>query len=165
MAGMRDQLRTRQTTPSVPLPTNAFALQVSPGELKAAILLFYSLSGEQERRLFAGLESIKLGHGGANKLLDQNVSRGRTRRSGGGRKPAEKINGDIVTLIKFLLGYDTAGDPITGLKWSRCAENIWRKRTENLTSEWNRCGQCFYIGGQKFGGRRSYGHGRSRCVL
>jgi len=104
----RDQLRTRQTAQSVPLLTDASALQVSPDELKAAILLFYSLLDEQQRRLFAGLESIKLGHGGdrilaeflaldphtvargRQQLLDQNVSTGRTRRSGGGRKPVEK---------------------------------------------------------------------------
>src|SRR5208283_2475442 len=30
-----------------------------------------------------------------------------------------KKNADILTLIEFLLEYDTAGDPITGLKWSR----------------------------------------------
>jgi hypothetical protein len=30
-----------------------------------------------------------------------------------------KKTADIVTLIQFLLEYDTAGDPITGLKWSR----------------------------------------------
>jgi len=41
------------------------ALRVSPDELKTAILLFYSLLDEQQRRLFAGLESIKLGHSGA----------------------------------------------------------------------------------------------------
>ena len=104
----RDQLRTRQTAESVPLLTDASALQVSPDELKAAILLFYSLLDEQQRRLFAGLESIKLGHGGDSvlaeflgldphtvargrqQLLDQNVSTSRTRRSGGGRKPVEK---------------------------------------------------------------------------
>jgi len=104
----RDQLRTRQTAQSVPLLTDASALQVSPDELKAAILLFYSLLDEQQRRLFAGLESIKLGHGGDSvlaeflgldphtvargrqQLLDQNVSTERTRRSGGGRKPIEK---------------------------------------------------------------------------
>jgi len=86
----------------------ASALQVSPDELKAAILLFYSLLDEQQRRLFAGLESIKLGHGGDSilatflgldlhtvargrqQLLDPNVASGRTRRSGGGRKPVEK---------------------------------------------------------------------------
>ena len=133
----RDQLRTRQTAQSVPLLTDASALQVSPDELKAAILLFYSLLDEQQRRLFAGLESIKLGHGGDSvlaeflgldphtvargrqQLLDQNVSTERTppfwRRPQTGRKKTA----DIVTLIEFLLEYDTAGDPITGLKWSR----------------------------------------------
>jgi hypothetical protein len=34
-----------------------------PPRLKAAILVFYSLLDEQQRRLFAGLESIKLGRG------------------------------------------------------------------------------------------------------
>ena len=103
-----DQLRARQTAQSVPLLAHASALQASPDELKAAILLFYSLLDEQQRRLFAGLESIKLGHGGdtiladflgldphtvargRQQLLDHNVSSGRTRRSGGGRKPVEK---------------------------------------------------------------------------
>ena len=88
--------------------TDAAALRVSPDELKAAILLFYSLLDEEQWRLFAGLESIKLGHGGDSmvaeflgldphtvargrqQLLDQNVTTGRTRRSGGGRKRAEK---------------------------------------------------------------------------
>lgn len=104
----RDQIRSRQTASAVPLVANTSVLQVSPEELKAAILLFYSLLGEQQRRLFAGLESIKLGHGGDStlaaflgldphtvargrqQLLDQNVTSGRTRRSGGGRKPVEK---------------------------------------------------------------------------
>jgi len=93
---------------SVPLVVDASALQISPEELKAAILLFYSLLDEQQRRLFAGLESIRLGHGGdrilaeflgqdphtvargREQLLDHNVTTGRTRRSGGGRKPVEK---------------------------------------------------------------------------
>jgi hypothetical protein len=104
----RDQIRTRQTANAVPLVADISALQVPPDELKAAILLFYSLLDEQQRRLFAGLESIKLGHGGdtilaeffgldahtvargRQQLLDRNVSPGRTRRSGGGRKPIEK---------------------------------------------------------------------------
>ena len=104
----RDQIRTRQTASAVPLVSDASALQVSPDELKAAILLFYSLLDEQQHRLFAGLESIKLGHGGdtilaeflgldahtvargRQQLLDLNVAPGRTRRSGGGRKPVEK---------------------------------------------------------------------------
>jgi len=104
----RDQIRTRQTALTVPLRADASALQVSPHELRAAIVLFYSLLDEQQRRLFAGLESIKLGHGGdrilaeflgldphtvargRQQLLDQNVTPGRTRRTGGGRKAVEK---------------------------------------------------------------------------
>jgi hypothetical protein len=104
----RQQLRTRQTAQAVPLLADVSALQVSPEELKAAILLFYSLLDEQQRRLFAALESMKLGHGGDSvlaeflgldphtvargrqQLLDQNVMIGSTRRSGGGRKRAEK---------------------------------------------------------------------------
>jgi hypothetical protein len=104
----RDQLRTRKTAQSVPLLANASALQISPEELKTAILLFYSLLDEQQRRLFSGLESMKLGHGGDSilaeflgldphtvargrqHLLDHHVTTGRTRHSGGGRKPVEK---------------------------------------------------------------------------
>jgi len=66
----RDQLRTRRTAQSVPLVADASAPQVSRDELKAAILLFYSLLDEQQRRLFAGLESMKLGHGGDSILAE-----------------------------------------------------------------------------------------------
>ncbi len=104
----RDQLRARRVAQSVPLVADASALRVSPDELKAAILLFYGLLDEQQRRLFAGLESIKLGHGGDNvlaeflgldphtvargrqQLLDQQVTTGRIRQPGGGRKQTEK---------------------------------------------------------------------------
>lgn len=104
----KDQVRARQTASAVPLVADASVLQVSPDELKAAILLFYSLLDEQQRRLYAGLESIKLGHGGdtalatflgldphtvargRQQLLDQTVTLGRARRAGGGRKPVEK---------------------------------------------------------------------------
>jgi hypothetical protein len=76
--------------------------------MKAAILLFYSLLNEQQRRLYAGLESLKLGHGGDRKLAElleldpHTVARGRqqllalqvqvdrVRKTGGGRKPVKK---------------------------------------------------------------------------
>ena len=76
--------------------------------MKAAIILFYSLLDEQQRRLYAGLESMKLGHGGDSvladflgldphtiahgrrQLLEPDVEVGRIRRSGAGRKPVEK---------------------------------------------------------------------------
>ena len=89
------------------LPFGA-GLRVVPDELKAAIVLFFSLLDERQRRLYAGLESMKLGHGGDRRvaellgldastvargrtqLLAQDVEHERVRRSGGGRPPAEK---------------------------------------------------------------------------
>ncbi len=83
-------------------------MRVFPEELKAAIVLFYSLLDEKERRLYAGLESLKIGHGGDQQVADllatdpSTVARGRrqllqrdieidrVRRKGGGRKPLEK---------------------------------------------------------------------------
>ena len=77
-------------------------------ELKAAMILFFSLLDEQQRRLYAGLEAHKLGYGGDRKiaeflgldmhtvargrreLLGEQVHRDRVRQAGGGRKPAEK---------------------------------------------------------------------------
>jgi hypothetical protein len=77
-------------------------------KLRAAIVLFYSLLDEQQRRLYAGLESIKRGHGGDQKmaqclgldvetvargrrqLLGGEVQRERVRRAGAGRPRAEK---------------------------------------------------------------------------
>ena len=98
----RKQTLARRSTQTVPVAVHGASLQASPDELKTAILLFYGLLDEQQRRLFAGLESIRLGHGGdtllsdflgldvhtvargRQQLLEQNVIRGRTRRLGGG---------------------------------------------------------------------------------
>lgn len=104
----RHQILTRRSAQAVPFAVHSEALQLSPDELKAAILLFYSLLDEQQRRLFAGLESIRLGHGGdtllsdflgldvhtvargRQQLLEHEVLSGRARRTGGGRTSAEK---------------------------------------------------------------------------
>jgi len=104
----RRQFQTRQTGEAVPVAADVVSLQVSPHELQTAILLFYSLLDEQQRRLYAGLESIRLGRGGdtliadflaldphtvargRQQLLDRNVVTGGTRRGGGGRTPTEK---------------------------------------------------------------------------
>ncbi len=77
-------------------------------EFRAARVLFYSLLDEQQRRLYAGLESAQVGHGGdrlvaqalgldeetvargRRQLLAGEVQRGRIRRVGGGRPRAEK---------------------------------------------------------------------------
>ena len=107
-ATRRRQLLSRHTSQAVPTLTDAARLQVAPEELRAAIVLFYNLLDEQQRRLFAGLESLKLGHGGdiqlagflgldahtvargRQQLLEQGVEFDRVRRAGGGRKPLEK---------------------------------------------------------------------------
>jgi hypothetical protein len=104
----RGQLLTRRSVEVVPTVADASVLAVSEEELKASILLFYSLLDEQQRRLYAGLESLKLGGGGDRQLADfldldpHTVARGRqqllapdvevdrVRRFGGGRKPVEK---------------------------------------------------------------------------
>lgn len=102
------QLRTRRAVEALPTAVDTSRLEVSEQELKAAILLFYSLLDEQQRRLYAGMESLKLGRGGDRQLADfldlnpQTVARGReqllaqdvqvdrARKMGGGRKRVEK---------------------------------------------------------------------------
>jgi len=77
-------------------------------EAKATILLFCSMLDERQRRLYAGLESLKLGHGGdahiasllgmdphtvargRQELISGNSSYDRVRAAGGGRFPQEK---------------------------------------------------------------------------
>jgi hypothetical protein len=105
----REQLRARHVWDAQPqgLPFGA-GLRVVPDELKAAIVLFFSILDERQRRLYAGLESMKLGHGGDSRiadllgldpgtvalgrkqLLSQDVERDRVRKKGGGRTPLEK---------------------------------------------------------------------------
>ena len=77
-------------------------------ELKAALIVFFSTLNEKQRRLYAGFESMKVGHGGDKEIaelldIDQRtVSKGRrellsgevdvdtNRKKGGGRKQFKK---------------------------------------------------------------------------
>lgn len=77
-------------------------------EVKAAIILFFSLLDERQRRLFAGMEAIRTGKGGDAKiseflgidphtvakgrreLLSQDIEVERLRQTGAGRKKQEK---------------------------------------------------------------------------
>ena len=84
----------------------AESADTGPEELRAAMVLFASLLDEQQRRLYAGLESLQLGGDrqiadllhldphtvakGRRQLLTQDVEVGRVRSVGGGRKPTEK---------------------------------------------------------------------------
>ena len=83
-------------------------VRVLPVELKAAVVLFYSLLDEKQRRLYAGVEAMKLGHGGDQQIAEllgmdpSTVARGRrellmrdveldgVRRKGGGRRAVQK---------------------------------------------------------------------------
>lgn len=77
-------------------------------EAKAALLLFFSTLNEHQRRLYAGMESVRLGHGGdrwvaqltgldvhtvsrgRRELLAQDLELERIRSCGGGRPAVEK---------------------------------------------------------------------------
>jgi hypothetical protein len=84
------------------------ARQAAGDDLQAAKALFYSLLDEQQRRLYAGLESLQWGHGGQQRtaqrfgldadtvargereILSGQVLRERVRQKGGGRPAVEK---------------------------------------------------------------------------
>ena len=97
-------LRREGATPSVfPAPRNLS----HQTEIRSAMILFFSFLNEKQRRLYAGLESSRLGRGG-DRLMSQwtginvhTIARGRRellekngshqiRRSGGGRPLVEK---------------------------------------------------------------------------
>ena len=86
----------------------SYEIKLLSEELKAAIILFFNLLDEKQQRLYAGLESYKLGHGGDNQiakllgldvhtvskgrreLFSQDIKVDRIREKGAGRKPVEK---------------------------------------------------------------------------
>ena len=83
-------------------------VELLPDEAKAAIILFFSMLNEKQRRLYAGLEAAKYGHGGDRRiaeflgldvhtvakgrkeLLEGTVDRNGVRSAGGGRNRVEK---------------------------------------------------------------------------
>lgn len=103
-----EQLLSRR----LPAEQSAFDPLLGPdsdsSEAKAAVVLFMSLLDERQRRLFAGLEALRLGHGGdravaqatgldphtvakgRQELLARDVLLERCRRPGAGRKSMEK---------------------------------------------------------------------------
>jgi len=105
--GRNRRLRREERQGAWELGESPLSAGVSP-ELKAAMILFFGLLDEQQRRLYAGLEAHKLGYGGDRKIAEflgvevytvargrrelfgEQVHRERVRKEGGGRKPAEK---------------------------------------------------------------------------
>ena len=102
----RRQTRKRRTERSI--QTHEAAGDDASDEVKAALVLFVSLLDEKQRRLYAGLEALRIGPGGDQRIAKllgvhpQTVAKGRSellehdfdpervRRRGGGRKPVEK---------------------------------------------------------------------------
>ena len=105
----KQQLAARQVHEAEPSALGlGVGVRLLPEELKAAIVLFYSMLDEKQRRLYAGLEAMKIGHGGDQQIAEllgmdpSTVARGRrellardveierVRRKGGGRKEIQK---------------------------------------------------------------------------
>jgi hypothetical protein len=108
-AKRRRQQRLARQAAYVQEPFGAIATAATaPDEVKAAIILFLSTLDEKQRRLFAGLESLRIGRGGDRRIAEltgmdvHTIARGRheleerdlqlerVRRPGGGRRSAEK---------------------------------------------------------------------------
>lgn len=110
VAARRRQQRVARQVTLIPEP---FGLLQDPAasvtdETRAAVVLFLSALDEKQRRLYAGLESMRIGHGGDRRvarwtgldphtvaagrrsLQEQDLHLGRVRRSGAGRPPVEK---------------------------------------------------------------------------
>lgn len=112
---MRPDIRRRQTrlrkirSETLPTVASSDPNEVLSDEIKTSVILFFSTLDEKQRRLYAGSESVKIGHGGDRKISDllgidvHTVAKGRrelpagdmgsgkkSRAPGGGRKKAKK---------------------------------------------------------------------------
>jgi len=103
-----DQLMHREQGVELPGASAAKPGLVISGEAKAAVVLFFSTLNERQRRLYAGMESLRVGYGGDRRTAEltgldvHTVARGRRelfagelekpalRSTGGGRAPVEK---------------------------------------------------------------------------
>ena len=95
-------LRKDQDLKSILIP-DSLQSELLAHELKAAIVLFFTMLDEKQRRIYAGLESLKIGYGGdrqiadlfgidphtvakgRSQLLSQDFEQERVRKKGGGR--------------------------------------------------------------------------------
>ena len=130
------QRLTRRGNQSVPTVVDASRLEVSPHEMKAAIILFYSLLDEQQRRLYAGLgihetrprRRQRAGRSSWPRSTHHRpwpppaAGSGCRRRSGptvwGRAQTGGKKTPEVIEAIEILLEHDIAGDPITGIRWT-----------------------------------------------
>ena len=131
------QLRARHIAESASTaPSVSSVGRVVPDELRAAIILFYSLLDERQRRLYAALESLKIGTavtaaspscsvstpapwpGGASNCWPATASAsGSAAPVAGGHRWKKNLQRER----RHPGGAhdDVAGDPITGVRWTR----------------------------------------------
>lgn len=104
----KQQRRRREKAVDLPSALLGSKSRLAVQEAKAALLLFWTTLDEKQRRLYAGLESARMGHGGDEHIAElfgidrHTVARGRdellegvdptapVRRPGGGRAAQEK---------------------------------------------------------------------------
>jgi hypothetical protein len=98
---------------------------------------FYQSLNERDRRRYAAIEAVKLGHGGmayvsgvlgcdpstiakgVKELEGEELETSRQRQKGGGRKPLSQTNPQMMENFLDVLGDHTAGDPMrAGVKWT-----------------------------------------------
>ena len=93
---------------------------------------------EAQKRWFVGREAMLLGHGGVKRMCElSGLSKptvikgirelkgkeklrdeGRVRQAGGGRKPLQEQDPEALKLLQRIMEENTAGDPMSLLKWS-----------------------------------------------
>jgi len=105
---IKNQQELMRTNSTKELCLEKLKLDTLMDEVKAAIIIFFSILDERQRRLYAGLESLKFGEGGdkliseilglnvktvskgRQELLQNNINIDNIRSAGGGRKEIKK---------------------------------------------------------------------------
>jgi hypothetical protein len=109
------------------------SLKPYPSEIEQEMKKFYESLSEKDKRRYAAVEALKLGHGGIvylakvfgchrstistgiselKDLSQDPIDKHRIRRKGGGRKPYEKTHPAIDKQFLEVLAHRTAGDPM-----------------------------------------------------
>ena len=103
-----------------------------PPDIEELLRQYYRSLSEKDRRRFAALEAMKLGHGGTEyiahvlgcdaktiregmgelKQLPDDPAGPRVRKPGGGRKKTETQHPDLITHVQRSIANRTAGDPM-----------------------------------------------------
>src|SRR5713101_6167276 len=109
----------------------SFRKTYSP-EIERLLCQYYQSLSEKDRRRFAALEAIKLGHGGTRYIakvrgcdpqtvkdgmrelthLPDDPAGGRVRKPGGGRKKTEVAQANLIQQVQDTIKDRTAGDPM-----------------------------------------------------